>query len=53
MEGRNWQSHDECYGYNGMEQDDYLKENNQYLTTNPLFASTDTGNSYTNEFREN
>jgi hypothetical protein len=23
MEGRNWQSSDERYGYNGMEQDDY------------------------------
>jgi len=46
MEGRNWQSQDERYGYNGMEQDDYLKENNQYLTTNPSFARTGTGNSY-------
>jgi RHS repeat-associated protein len=46
MEGRNWQSSVDRYGYNGMEQDDYLKENNQYLPTNPAFARTGTGNSY-------
>jgi hypothetical protein len=50
--GRNWQSGAERYGYNGMEQDDYLKENNQYLSTNPAFARTGTGNSYTTEFPE-
>jgi len=52
MEGRNWQSGAERYGFNGMEQDDYLKENNTFLPSNPNYKPTGIGNSYTTEFRE-
>jgi hypothetical protein len=63
MDGRNWQSSTERYGYNGMEQDDYLKENGPLLgQATPLADCVcfpplvrweiKQGNSYTTEFRE-